>query len=92
MSVVSSRLSLICSHHLLSAVIPLIFHSIKEEIPEASQPLITRLYQIWLALLITLIVNFVACIFILTAGGPDGGRDVGSSIGSVSYLFRLSSS
>jgi len=66
-----------------SAVLPLIYHSIKEEIPEASQPLITRLYQLWLVLLATLVVNVVACIFILTSGANDGGRDVGASIGSV---------
>jgi hypothetical protein len=59
----------------------LIFHSIKDEIPEASQPLITRLFQLWLVLFATLIVNMVACIFILTAGAAGGGSDLGSSIG-----------
>jgi secretory carrier-associated membrane protein len=62
-------------------VLPLIFHSIQDEIPEASRPLITRLYQLWLVLFLTLIINMVACIFILTAGAADGGRDVGASIG-----------
>ncbi|KAF9053737.1 scamp-domain-containing protein [Hymenopellis radicata] len=66
---------------------PLIFHSIPEEIPDASQPLITRLYQLWLVLLGTLILNMIACIFILIAGSSDGGRDVGASIG---YLFTIS--
>ncbi|KAF5380901.1 hypothetical protein D9615_004001 [Tricholomella constricta] len=66
---------------------PLIFHSIKDEIPEASQPLITRLYQLWLVLFLTLIINMVACIFILLAGGEEGGRDLGASIG---YLFLIS--
>ncbi|KAF6765254.1 scamp family-domain-containing protein [Ephemerocybe angulata] len=60
---------------------PLVFHSIKDEIPEASRPLITRLYQLWLVLLATLIVNVVACVFILTAGAAGGGSDLGSSIG-----------
>jgi secretory carrier-associated membrane protein len=66
---------------------PLIFHSIADEIPEASRPLITRLYQLWLVLLLTLIVNMVACIFILLAGADDGARDLGASIG---YLFIIS--
>ncbi|KAG6851023.1 Protein phosphatase PP2A regulatory subunit B [Arthromyces matolae] len=57
------------------------------EIPEASQPLITRLYQLWLVLLATLILNMVACIFILLAGAAEGGRDLGASIG---YLLVIS--
>jgi len=67
--------------------LPLIFHSIQDEIPEASRPLITRLYQLWLVLILTLIINMVACIFILLAGAADGGRDLGASIG---YLFIIS--
>lgn len=63
------------------SVFPLIFHSINDEIPEASRPLITRLYQLWLVLVLTLILNMVACIFILLAGSSDGGRDLGASIG-----------
>jgi len=59
---------------------PLIFHSIKDEIPEASQPLITRLYHLWFLLLITLAVNLVADIFILLAGSGDGARDLGAGI------------
>ena len=68
-------------HSCVYPVFPLIFHSIKDEIPEASQPLITRLFQLWLVLVATLIVNMVACIFILTAGAAGGGSDLGSSIG-----------
>lgn len=64
-------------------VFPLIFHSIQDEIPEASRPLITRLYQLWLVLAGTMIINLVACIFILIAGASGGGSDVGSSIGWV---------
>ncbi|KAJ7632678.1 scamp family-domain-containing protein [Roridomyces roridus] len=67
--------------------LPLIFHSIADEIPEASQPLITRLYQLWLVLAATLIFNMVACIVILVSGSRDGGRDLGASIG---YLFIIS--
>ncbi|KAJ7109435.1 scamp family-domain-containing protein [Mycena epipterygia] len=66
---------------------PLIFHSIPDEIPEASQGLITRLYQLWLVLAATLVLNMVACITILIAGSRDGGRDLGASIG---YLFIIS--
>lgn len=67
-------------------VYPLIYHSISEEIPDASHPLITRLYQLWLVLLATLIINMVACIFILVAGASDGGKDLGGSIG-YAFLF-----
>jgi len=65
---------------------PLIFHSIPDEIPEPSRPLITRLYQLWLLLLATLVVNFVACLLILISGQSDGGKDLGSSIG---YFFTI---
>ncbi|KAF9265438.1 scamp-domain-containing protein [Marasmius fiardii PR-910] len=71
----------------LALVFPIIYHDIKEEIPEASRALITRLYQLWLVLFVTLILNMIACIFILVAGSADGGKDVGSSIG---YLFIIS--
>jgi hypothetical protein len=63
----------------------LIYHSIAEEIPEGYRGTVTRLYQIWLVLLATLIANFVACLFILLAGLPDGGKDLG---GSITYVDR----
>ncbi|KAI6028723.1 scamp family-domain-containing protein [Pisolithus orientalis] len=69
---------------------PLIFHSIPEEIPEASRPLITRLYQLWLALFAALIVNMIACIFLLVAGSSDGGKDLGGSIGYLLIITPLS--
>jgi len=69
---------------------PLIFHSIQDEIPEASRFLITRLYQLWLVLLGTLVVNMVACIFVLTAGAPNGGSDLGTSIGYLVVITPLS--
>ncbi|KZS99202.1 scamp-domain-containing protein [Sistotremastrum niveocremeum HHB9708] len=59
---------------------PLIYHNIHEEIPESSRALVTRLYQLWLVLLGTLIINLIACIFFLIAGSTDGGRDLGASI------------
>ena len=63
-----------------AAVFPLIYHDITEEIPEASRPLVTRLYLLWLVLAGTLIVNMVACIFVLTSGGSDGIKDLIVSI------------
>lgn len=68
------------------AVYPLIFHSIQDEIPQPSQPLVNRLYQLWLVLAATLLLNMVACILILVAGSSNGGSDLGSSIGYVSLL------
>jgi hypothetical protein len=65
---------------------PLIFHSIQDEIPEGSRPLITRLYQLWLVLFGTLILNMVACILILLSNAEDGGADLGGSIG---YVFVI---
>ncbi|KAJ7581462.1 scamp family-domain-containing protein [Mycena floridula] len=60
---------------------PLIFHSIRDEIPEASQPLVTRLYTLWLVLIGTLLLNFVACVCLLIAHSSEGARDMGASIG-----------
>jgi secretory carrier-associated membrane protein len=57
------------------SVLPLVFHSIKDEIPEGSRPLITRLYQLWLLLALTLVLNFVAYLILLISGasGALGG-------------------
>ncbi|KAG8861205.1 hypothetical protein FRB96_003155 [Tulasnella sp. 330] len=65
---------------------PLIFHSIPDEIPEAHRGTMTRLYQIWLALGVTLIINCVACLFVLIAGSADGGKDLG---GSITYIVMI---
>jgi len=62
---------------------PLIFHSIADEIPETHRLTVTRFYQIWLLLGVTLIVNFVACLFVLLSGSSDGGKDLG---GSITYM------
>ncbi|KAH7107542.1 scamp-domain-containing protein [Auriculariales sp. MPI-PUGE-AT-0066] len=69
---------------------PLIFHSVKDEIPEASQTVVTRLYQLWLVLFATLIINMVACIFILTSGEGDGAHDLGASLGYIPFITILS--
>lgn len=69
---------------------PLIYHSIADEIPEASRPLMSRLYLLWLVLAATLIINMVACIFVLTAGSSDGGKDLGASIGYIPIIGGLS--
>ncbi|KAI6018374.1 scamp-domain-containing protein, partial [Pisolithus marmoratus] len=64
--------------------IPLIFHSIPDDIPEASRPLVTRIYNLWLVLLNTWMLNVVGCIFAslstAVAGSYDGGRSVGGSV------------
>lgn len=83
MSTITHR---VCAINPSFSVYPVIFHSIKDEIPEQYRPLITRLYQLWFVLFGTLIVNFIACIFILTSGSPNGGSDLGSSIGYVAEL------
>jgi hypothetical protein len=63
------------------SVYPLIYHSISEEIPEPSRPLITRLFQLWMVLGLTLLFNMVASIVNFAVGAKDGGSDLGSSIG-----------
>ncbi|KAJ3477414.1 hypothetical protein NLI96_g10480 [Meripilus lineatus] len=69
---------------------PLIFHSIQDEIPQASKQLITRLYQLWLVLVVTLVINMIACIFILVSGEGNAGSDLGSSIGYLIVITPLS--
>ncbi|PPR03631.1 hypothetical protein CVT24_007747 [Panaeolus cyanescens] len=69
---------------------PLIFHSIQDEIPETHRPLITRIFQLWLVLLGTLVINVVACIIILIAGSPSGGSDLGASLGYLIFISTLS--
>jgi len=69
---------------------PLIFHSINDEIPQEHRALITRLFQLWLVLGATLIINMVACIFILTSGGSDGGKDLAASISYIPVIGILS--
>jgi len=47
------------------------------------------LYNIWLALLGTLGLNFLACMLMLIAGLPNGGADLGVSLG---YCFTITAS
>ncbi|KDQ11744.1 hypothetical protein BOTBODRAFT_35175 [Botryobasidium botryosum FD-172 SS1] len=69
---------------------PLIYHAIDEEIPQEHRPLITRIFQLWFLILATLIINMVACIFVLTSGTTDGGKDLGASIMLVPVIGLLS--
>ncbi|KAL5529650.1 hypothetical protein ACEPAG_5635 [Sanghuangporus baumii] len=69
---------------------PLIYHDIDDEIPADSRPLMYHLYYLWLILAATLVVNMIACIFILVAGANDGGKDLGSSIGYIFVIGPLS--
>jgi len=69
---------------------PLVYHSIQEEIPEASRPLITDMFRLWLLLLATLVVNMVASIFATISGTGDGFRDFGVSIMYVPVIGILS--
>lgn len=59
---------------------PLIYHDIEAEIPPDSQPIMQNLYKLWLLLVLTLIINMVACIFLLIQGASDGGKDMISGI------------
>ncbi|KAN0140740.1 SCAMP family domain containing protein [Lactarius tabidus] len=69
---------------------PLVYHDIGEEIPEASRPLVKRLYLLWLVLAGTLVMNMVACIFVLTSGGSDGLKDLIASIVFIPVISILS--
>ncbi|KAI0683699.1 scamp family-domain-containing protein [Cytidiella melzeri] len=69
---------------------PLVFHSIPEEIPEGSRPLITRLYQLWLLLAATLILNFVACLVLLISGASGSLGGFITSIIFVVFITPLS--
>ena len=70
---------------------PLIFHSIPDEIPEPSRPLITRLFQLWLILAATLVINLVACIVLVVSGQGDGARDLSGAITYVEVAARSKS-
>ncbi|EAU88496.1 hypothetical protein CC1G_04202 [Coprinopsis cinerea okayama7 len=68
------------------ALFPLIFHSIPDEIPEVSRPLITRLFQLWMVFIGTLALNMAACIVLLVGGGSNAGAGLGASIGYLLFM------
>jgi SCAMP family len=70
---------------------PLIYHSIPDEIPEPSRPLINRLFQLWLVLAAALIINLVACIVLVVSGQGDGVRDLSGAITYVEVAARFKS-
>ncbi|KAF9426035.1 hypothetical protein BGZ76_002958 [Entomortierella beljakovae] len=65
---------------------PLIYMSIPAEIPKAHQKIVKFFYLLWLALLGTLGLNFLACMLMLFAGIPNGAADMGVSLG---YCFTI---
>ncbi|KAI6018377.1 hypothetical protein EDC04DRAFT_453604 [Pisolithus marmoratus] len=69
--------------------IPLIVHSIPDDIPEASRPLITRLYYLWLALPTTLVLNVVGYIFVWWSPSASSSYAVGDYVGG-SVGYRIS--
>lgn len=72
---------------LLDPVYPILHHDISTAIPEPSRALVTRLYQLWLALCATLVFNLVSCVLLLISGAQDGGKDM---IGSAVYVPFIS--
>jgi len=64
---------------------------IPDEIPEPSRPLIPRLFQLWLVLAATLIINLVACIVLVVSGQGDGARDLSGAITFVEVVARFKS-
>lgn len=62
---------------------PLIYHDIAAEIPPDFQRVVTHLYWLWLLFGATLIVNLVACVFLLIQGSSDGIKDM---IAAIVYL------
>ncbi|KAN0059829.1 hypothetical protein ACQY0O_008403 [Thecaphora frezii] len=59
---------------------PLIYHDIEAEIPADTQPIMMNMYRLWLLLVLTLIINMVACVLLLVSGSNDGGKDMISGI------------
>lgn len=59
---------------------PLIFHDIEQEIPSDSRVIVLTLYRLWLAFVLTAVLNLVACILLLVSGAEDGAKDMGGSI------------
>ncbi|KAI9350251.1 scamp family-domain-containing protein [Obelidium mucronatum] len=67
---------------------PLIYHDIDTEVPAASRPTITKIYNYWLSTCVVLAVNMVACLSILASHSTTtGGSDFG---GALIYCFTIS--
>ncbi|CAO1620955.1 unnamed protein product [Jaminaea pallidilutea] len=62
---------------------PLIYHDIQAEIPSQYQQVVHHLYILWLIFVGTLIINVVACVFLLVQGSSDGIKDM---IAAIVYL------
>lgn len=59
---------------------PLLYHDIEAEIPQESRQIVSSLYKLWLAFVVTTVLNFVACLLLLIGGADDGLQDLGGSI------------
>ncbi|KAE8210408.1 hypothetical protein CF327_g5713 [Tilletia walkeri] len=59
---------------------PMLYHDIDAEIPPDSRPLVATVFKLWLLLVLSLIVNLVATVFLLVQSAPDGGKDMISGI------------
>jgi len=56
----------------LTSVFPFLRHQLSD-LPQDHQPVMKFLYTQWLALIVTLILNLLGCIFLLIAGSSEGG-------------------
>lgn len=68
---------------------PMIRHEIRD-LPLSHQSTMKQLYIQWLGLLVTLIINLVACILLLIAGSSDGGKDTAAA-GSYTFVITVTS-
>ncbi|KAK0533327.1 hypothetical protein OC842_002998 [Tilletia horrida] len=59
---------------------PMLYHDIDAEIPPDSRQVVATVYKLWLLLVLALIVNLVATVFLLVQAAPDGGKDMISGI------------
>lgn len=69
---------------------PLIYHDIDAEIPPDSREAMQHIYILWLVLVGTLIVNLVACVFLLIQGSSDGIKDMITGIVYFPVITALS--
>lgn len=69
---------------------PIIYHDIDAEIPPDSREAMQHIYILWLVLVGTLIVNLVACVFLLIQGSSDGIKDMITGIVYLPVITALS--